>query len=67
MDLDLFKTTRDFAIEYGTVLGVIWLATFFTLMSGMTGGNILMMMLSMGLMGITLLMPLYLADRKSVV
>ncbi|MCR5315312.1 MAG: DUF4199 domain-containing protein [Bacteroidaceae bacterium] len=63
MDLDLFKTTRDFAIEYGTVLGVIWLATFFTLMSGMTGGNILMMMLSMGLMGITLLMPLYLAWR----
>lgn len=63
MDLELFKTTRDFAIEYGTALGLIWLATFITFMGGMTGGNILMMMFSMGFMGVTALMPIYLAWR----
>lgn len=63
MDIEIFKTTRDFAIEYGTVLGIIWIATFCTMMSGMTGGNLLMMMFAMGLMGITVLMPLYLAWR----
>lgn len=63
MDIELFKTTRDFAIEYGTVLGLIWLATFASFIGGMTGGNVLMMMMSMGFMGITMLMPLYLAWR----
>ena len=63
MDLELFKTTRDFAIESGTVLGVIWIATFFTFMSGITGGNILLMMFSMGFMGLTVIFPIYLAWR----
>ncbi len=63
MDLELFKTTRDFAIEYGTALGVIWIATFLTFIGGFTGGNFLMMMFSMGFMGVTALLPFYLAWR----
>ena len=30
MDFELYKTSRDFSLEYGTVLGIIWFITFFT-------------------------------------
>ena len=50
-------------MEYGTILGIIWLITFFTCMNGMMGGGALLMLFGMGFMGISALMPFYLAWR----
>ena len=63
MDFELYKISRDFSLEYGTVLGIIWLITFFTCMNGMIGGNPLLTLFGMGFMGICALMPFYLAWR----
>ena len=38
MDFELYKISREFSLEYGTILGIIWLITFFTCMNGMMGG-----------------------------
>lgn len=63
MDFELYKTSRDFSLEYGTVLGIIWFITFFTVLNGMVGGNVLLMLFGMGFMGVCVLMPFYLAWR----
>ncbi len=63
MDFELYKISREFSLEYGTILGIIWLITFFTCMNGMMGGGALLMLFGMGFMGINALMPFYLAWR----
>ena len=63
MDFELYKISREFSLEYGTILGIIWLITFFTCMNGMMGGGTLLMLFGMGFMGISALMPFYLAWR----
>lgn len=63
MDFELYKISREFSLEYGTILGIIWLITFFTCMNGMMGGGALLMLFGMGFMGISALMPFYLAWR----
>lgn len=63
MDFELYKISREFSLEYGTILGIIWLITFFTCMNGMMGGGALLMLFGMGFMGISTLMPFYLAWR----
>jgi len=63
MDFNLIKTTRDFSVEYGTFLGIVWLATFLIFVTTMTGGNIFMMMMAMFCMTLTVIMPFYLAWR----
>ena len=63
MDFELYKISREFSLEYGTILGIMWLITFFTCMNGMMGGGALLMLFGMGFMGISALMPFYLAWR----
>ena len=63
MDFELYKISREFSLEYGTIVGIIWLITFFTCMNGMMGGGALLMLFGMGFMGISALMPFYLAWR----
>ena len=62
-DFELYKISRDFSLEYGTILGIIWFITFFTCVNGLVGGNVLLMLIGMSFMGITALMPIYLAWR----
>ena len=63
MDIELLKTSRDFSIEYGTFLGIIWLITFGAFVKGMTDMNLLVLIFAMMMMVITLFAPFYFAWR----
>ncbi len=63
MDIELYKTTRRFSVEYGTLLGIFWSATFLILTEGLTENNPFVIMLGMFMMGLSIFLPFYFAWR----
>lgn len=63
MDFELYRTTKEFCAEYGTFTGIVWSITFLLCTEGLTGNNILYLMLGMGLLLICLITPFYFAWR----
>lgn len=55
--------SQGFAIEYGTILGIAWLIAFGFVVGGMITGNLFYSMIGFGWIGLSVLIPFYLAWR----
>lgn len=63
MNSEHYKMVQGFAVEYGTILGLSWLITFGLMIAGMLTNGLFYLAAGFVSMGVTLILPFYLAWR----
>lgn len=63
MNVEHYKMSQSFAIEYGTFLGIAWLIAFGFVVGGLTTGNLIYSLMGFGWIGLSVFIPFYLAWR----
>ena len=63
MNIEHYKMAQSFAVEYGTILGILWLITFALVIGGLVTGNLISSLAGLAAFGIACIMPFYLAWR----